>query len=257
MLVWTKPIVIVTNQWYFRKGQIRCAISGTHPSPPSSPPITPPKHRPARGGPMAFMDGPSKRVQGCEQAGFGIFYVEGDRKNHSASVPQGEPQTNNRGELRAVLYVLHTLHRCWGVWASPTGPPTGVSRPGSTTLILGPPRSGKSSLMKAIAGTLTETNACFSGSVTYGGRHLRDKRQPPGELKLERLVGYVPQTDEHLPTLTVRETLEFAHACTSKIPAKVLLRGGPMQQQQSEAMTLDRLLAEIVMAQVPLACPDP
>ena len=30
-------------------------------------------------------------------------------RNHSAPVPQGELQSNNRGELRAVFHVLHTL----------------------------------------------------------------------------------------------------------------------------------------------------
>ena len=38
------------------------------------------------------------------------------------------------------------------------------------------------------------------------------------------MVGYVPQIDEHIPTLTVRETLEFAHACTSKATKEQLLK---------------------------------
>ncbi|CAK4175406.1 unnamed protein product [Aphanomyces euteiches] len=55
-------------------------------------------------------------------------------------------------------------------------------QPGSMTLILGAPGCGKSSLLKAIA------------------------------------VSAPGQKDEHIPTLTVKETLEFAHACRNNFP---------------------------------------
>ena len=61
------------------------------------------------GVPIAFPDGSSKRVRGWDQAGYGVFYGEGDARNYAASVPQAELQMNNRGELRAVLHVLHAL----------------------------------------------------------------------------------------------------------------------------------------------------
>ena len=112
--------------------------------------------------------------------------------------------------------------------------------------------------MKAIAGRLTETKkARLFGSVTYAGRHLREKGQPKGGIKLAKLVGYVPQIDEHIPTLTVRETLEFAHASTSKIPEKVLQEDGLRQQEINEMMVIDRLSSEIMMAQVPDPPPPP
>ncbi|KAE9011306.1 ABC transporter G family member 34 [Phytophthora fragariae] len=48
----------------------------------------------------------------------------------------------------------------------------------------------------------TESEATFNGL----SRETLVKRLP-------QLVAYVPQTDKHLPTLTVKETLEFAHVC--------------------------------------------
>lgn len=35
------------------------------------------------------------------------------------------------------------------------------------------------------------------------------------EIQVRRLAAYIAQTDRHLPILTVRETCEFANACTS------------------------------------------
>ena len=55
---------------------------------------------------VVFTDGSSKRVGGWDQAGYGCF--DGDRHpgNVSAHVPEGETQSNNRGEVRAVLCAL-------------------------------------------------------------------------------------------------------------------------------------------------------
>ena len=58
---------------------------------------------------IAFTDGSSKQVRGWDQAGSGVFYGEGDSRNHSAPVPQCELQSNNCGELKAVLHVLQNL----------------------------------------------------------------------------------------------------------------------------------------------------
>ena len=72
---------------------------------------------------------------------------------------------------------------------------TGSFRPGKSTLILGPPQSGKSSLMKAIAGRLVLSKKCkFSGDIRYAGRALDKKLQKKkGELKVPKIVGYIPQ----------------------------------------------------------------
>ena len=55
---------------------------------------------------IVFADGSSKRVAGWDQAGYGCFYGDKHPRNVSDSVPEVETQTNNRGEIRAVLCAL-------------------------------------------------------------------------------------------------------------------------------------------------------
>ncbi|POM64613.1 LOW QUALITY PROTEIN: ATP-binding cassette (ABC) Superfamily [Phytophthora palmivora] len=86
---------------------------------------------------------------------------------------------------------------------------SGVLRPGTMTLLLGQPGSGKSILLKTLSGRLRANGnqLSVSGEITYNGesQHLMAKQLP-------QLVAYVPQTDEHFPLLSVQETLLFAHA---------------------------------------------
>ncbi len=44
------------------------------------------------------------------------------------------------------------------------------------------------------------------GSVLYNGCHAK-------EFNMARAIAMVDQIDEHIPILTVRESLEFAHIC--------------------------------------------
>ncbi|RLN55372.1 hypothetical protein BBJ28_00021717, partial [Nothophytophthora sp. Chile5] len=86
---------------------------------------------------------------------------------------------------------------------------TGSFRPGTTTLVLGQSGSGKSALMKLLSGRFPmDKEITMEGEMLYNGvsREKLLKRLP-------QLVNYVTQTDTHLPTLTVRETLEFASEC--------------------------------------------
>ncbi|CAI5728225.1 unnamed protein product, partial [Peronospora destructor] len=86
---------------------------------------------------------------------------------------------------------------------------SGVFKPGTITLIVGQPGSGKSSLMKLLSGRFPmEKNVTTEGEVTYNGA-------PANELlrRLPQFVSYVAQRDKHYPSLTVKETLEFAHGC--------------------------------------------
>ncbi|KAG4048774.1 hypothetical protein JG687_00011290 [Phytophthora cactorum] len=86
---------------------------------------------------------------------------------------------------------------------------SGVLKPGTMTLILGHPGSGKSSLMKLLSGRLPNgSNVSVEGDVTFNGLSHETLMK-----RLPQLVAYVPQNDKHLPTLTVKETLDFAHAC--------------------------------------------
>ncbi|KAL3672584.1 hypothetical protein V7S43_001879 [Phytophthora oleae] len=86
---------------------------------------------------------------------------------------------------------------------------SGVFKPGTITLVLGQPGSGKSSLMKLLSGRFPNAkNITMEGQVTYNGA-------PANELlrRLPQFVSYVTQRDKHYPSLSVKETLEFAHAC--------------------------------------------
>ncbi|GMF13032.1 unnamed protein product [Phytophthora lilii] len=87
---------------------------------------------------------------------------------------------------------------------------SGVFKPSTMTLVLGQPGSGKSSLMKLLSGRFPlSKNVQVEGDVTYNGTAQADLRK-----LLPQFVSYVPQQDNHLPTLNVKETLEFAHACS-------------------------------------------
>jgi ABC-type multidrug transport system ATPase subunit len=87
---------------------------------------------------------------------------------------------------------------------------SGVVKPGTMTLVLGQPGSGKSSLLKLLSGRLPhDKNLAVKGQVTYSGAAQKTLVK-----HLPQFISYVGQNDGHLPTLTVQETLAFAHACS-------------------------------------------
>ncbi|KAG9455141.1 hypothetical protein H6P81_008045 [Aristolochia fimbriata] len=79
---------------------------------------------------------------------------------------------------------------------------SGYVKPGRMTLLLGPPASGKSTLLRALAGNLDNT-VKQTGKLSYNG-HAFD------EFCLQRTSAYVSQTDNHIGELTVRETFDYA-----------------------------------------------
>ncbi|KAJ1292576.1 hypothetical protein BS78_01G000500 [Paspalum vaginatum] len=81
----------------------------------------------------------------------------------------------------------------------------GVLKPSRMTLLLGPPSSGKSTLMRALTGKLDKNLKVF-GSITYCGH-------PISEFYPERTSAYVGQYDLHNAEMTVRETLDFSRRC--------------------------------------------
>ncbi|BDA47962.1 ABC transporter G family member 36 [Coccomyxa sp. Obi] len=84
---------------------------------------------------------------------------------------------------------------------------SGKLNPGRLTLLMGPPQSGKSLFMHMLAGRLQRSKFLrIKGNVLYNGRHAK-------EFNMARAIAMVDQIDEHIPILTVRETLEFAHMC--------------------------------------------
>ena len=70
------------------------------------------------------------------------------------------------------------------------------------TLLLGPPSSGKTTLLLALAGKL-DHSLKVKGSVTYNGHTLK-------EFVPQKTSAYVSQNDLHVGELTVRETLDFS-----------------------------------------------
>ncbi|KAL8536981.1 hypothetical protein ACS0TY_012240 [Phlomoides rotata] len=81
----------------------------------------------------------------------------------------------------------------------------GIIKPGRMTLLLGPPSSGKTTLLLALAGRLDPTLK-VSGRVTYNGHSME-------EFVPQRAAAYVGQYDEHAGEMTVRETLAFSARC--------------------------------------------
>ncbi|KAL3630027.1 transcription factor [Castilleja foliolosa] len=82
---------------------------------------------------------------------------------------------------------------------------SGVIKPCRMTLLLGPPSSGKTTLLLALAGKLDPTLK-VSGRVTYNGHGL-------DEFVPRRTAAYISQHDLHIGEMTVRETLAFSARC--------------------------------------------
>ncbi|CAM0942737.1 unnamed protein product [Alopecurus aequalis] len=78
------------------------------------------------------------------------------------------------------------------------------------TLLLGPPSSGKSTLMRALTGKL-DKSLKVSGNITYCGHTF-------SEFYPERTSAYVSQYDLHNAEMTVRETLDFSRRCLGAGP---------------------------------------
>ncbi|KAK6236047.1 hypothetical protein SCA6_011384 [Theobroma cacao] len=86
---------------------------------------------------------------------------------------------------------------------------SGIIKPqrqeGQMTLLLGPPSSGKTTLLLALAGKLGK-DLKVSGGITYNGHGLK-------EFVPQRTSAYISQHDLHIGEMTVRETLAFSARC--------------------------------------------
>ncbi|KAL9406998.1 hypothetical protein Peur_003970 [Populus x canadensis] len=82
---------------------------------------------------------------------------------------------------------------------------SGIIKPSRLTLLLGPPSSGKTTLLLALAGKL-DPSLKYSGRVTYNGHGMN-------EFVPQRTASYTSQQDLHIGEMTVRETLAFSARC--------------------------------------------
>ncbi|KAI9393540.1 hypothetical protein POPTR_006G248500v4 [Populus trichocarpa] len=92
---------------------------------------------------------------------------------------------------------------------------SGIIKPRRMTLLLGPPSSGKTTLLMALAGKLGKDLQC-SGSVTYNGHGME-------EFVPQRTSAYISQFDLHIGEMTVRETLSFSARCQGVGPRYEML----------------------------------
>ncbi|CAA0838334.1 ABC transporter G family member 40, partial [Striga hermonthica] len=105
---------------------------------------------------------------------------------------------------------------------------SGIIKPCRMTLLLGPPSSGKSTLLLALAGKLDPTLKS-SGRVTYNGHKMN-------EFVPQRTAAYISQNDLHIGEMTVRETLAFSARCQG-----VGSRYGEMMVGPAKALFMDEI----------------
>ncbi|KAD4889306.1 hypothetical protein E3N88_21379 [Mikania micrantha] len=82
---------------------------------------------------------------------------------------------------------------------------SGIIKPGRMTLLLGPPSSGKTTLLLALSGRL-DPSLKVEGEITYNGHKLN-------EFEPRRTSAYISQNDIHAGEMTVKETLDFSARC--------------------------------------------
>ncbi|XP_027344116.1 ABC transporter G family member 35 [Abrus precatorius] len=82
---------------------------------------------------------------------------------------------------------------------------SGIIKPSRMALLLGPPSSGKTTLLLALAGKL-DSDLRVNGEITYNGYKFN-------EFVPRKTSAYISQNDVHLGEMTVKETLDFSARC--------------------------------------------
>ncbi|KAJ7951718.1 Pleiotropic drug resistance ABC transporter [Quillaja saponaria] len=82
---------------------------------------------------------------------------------------------------------------------------SGIIKPSRMALLLGPPSSGKTTLLLALAGKL-DSSLKVRGEITYNGYKLN-------EFVPRKTSAYISQNDVHVGDMTVKETLNFSARC--------------------------------------------
>ncbi|OWY96952.1 ABC transporter, partial [Phytophthora megakarya] len=111
---------------------------------------------------------------------------------------------------------------------------SGVFKPGTITLLLGQPGSGKSALLKMLSARFPEAkNVTVEGDISFNNvprQQIKDR--------LPQFVSYTDQRDKHFAPLTVKETLEFAYqVCGGDITKrKEFVASLPSEKENLEAL---------------------
>lgn len=82
---------------------------------------------------------------------------------------------------------------------------SGIVKPSRMALLLGPPSSGKTTLLLALAGKL-DPDLEVKGEITYNGHKMN-------EFVPIKTSAYISQNDVHVGEMTVKETLDFSARC--------------------------------------------
>ncbi|XP_027367782.1 pleiotropic drug resistance protein 2-like isoform X3 [Abrus precatorius] len=133
---------------------------------------------------------------------FEHLFVEGDAFNGTRALPTLVNSTMNA--MERVLGSVNLLPSKKSV-VKILQDVSGIVRPARLTLLLGPPRSGKTTLLQALAGKL-DRDLRVSGRITYCGHEL-------SEFVPQRTCAYISQHNLHHGEMTVRETLDFSGRC--------------------------------------------
>ncbi|MEF9427385.1 MAG: ABC transporter ATP-binding protein [Candidatus Mariimomonas ferrooxydans] len=99
-------------------------------------------------------------------------------------------------------------------------------KPAEIVVIIGPNGCGKSTLMKTIFGVVTPT----AGKISLKGRDITGLK--PFEM-VGRGMGFVPQTENVFPTLTVMENLEMGGYTNKSIDLTDVFRIFPVLKEKS------------------------
>ncbi|CAN8252347.1 unnamed protein product [Cochlearia groenlandica] len=99
--------------------------------------------------------------------------------------------------------------------------------------VVGPSGTGKSTLLKIISGRVSHKELDLSSSISINDRRISDNTQ------LRKLCGFVPQDDDLLPLLTVKETLMYS--------AKFSLRDSTPSEREERVESLLRDLGLVLV----------
>ncbi|CAL9131904.1 unnamed protein product [Musa acuminata var. zebrina] len=83
---------------------------------------------------------------------------------------------------------------------------SGIVQPSRMTLLLGPPSSGKTTLLLALAGKLDPSLKVDQREISYNGYRL-------DEFVPQKTAAYISQNDVHVGEMTVKETFDFSARC--------------------------------------------